>query len=160
MAPVDVSAGTTPAGHIGGVLETCLYAADLVAAEHFYGTVLGLEVFGREPDRHVFFRCGDAMLLVFNPEHTSRSPGEVGGVAIPAHGALGSGHVAFRLSDTELPEWRYRLKKAGLAIEADISWPAGGRSLYVRDPASNSVELASPRIWGLRDTGTARGART
>jgi catechol 2,3-dioxygenase-like lactoylglutathione lyase family enzyme len=136
---------------IAGVLETCLYAADLVAAEQFYGTVLGLEVFGREPERHVFFRCGGAMLLVFNPERTAHSPGEVGGVPVPAHGAVGVGHVAFRVAEAELQEWRHHLKRAGLAIEADISWPRGGRSVYVRDPANNSVELASPAIWGLRD---------
>lgn len=145
--------------HLAGVLETCLYAADLAAAEHFYGTVLGLEVFGRDSDRHVFFRCGAAMLLVFNPERTRRSPGEVGGAAVPAHGSIGAGHVAFRVSEVELQAWRYHLKKAGLAIEADISWPAGGRSVYVRDPADNSVELASPSIWGLRDADAPRGAR-
>jgi catechol 2,3-dioxygenase-like lactoylglutathione lyase family enzyme len=139
-----------PHPQITGVLETCLYAADLAAAEHFYGTVLGLEVFGREPERHVFFRCGTAMLLVFNPERTLRTPGEVGGVAVPAHGTTGPGHVAFRVSETELQDWRYRLKRSGLAIEADIAWPGGGRSVYVRDPAENSVELASASIWGLR----------
>lgn len=144
---------------IAGVLETCLYAADLVAAEHFYGTVLGLEVFGREPERHVFFRCGAAMLLVFDPARTLRAPGEVGGVAVPSHGTTGPGHVALRVSEAELQAWRYHLKKAGLAIEADISWPGGGRSVYVRDPAGNSVELASPSIWGLRDADVPRRPR-
>ena len=50
---------------ITAVLETCLYASDLEAAERFYGGVLGLAVFGREAGRHVFFRCGDA---VFEPK--------------------------------------------------------------------------------------------
>jgi catechol 2,3-dioxygenase-like lactoylglutathione lyase family enzyme len=27
--------------------------------------------------------------------------------------------------------------------------PRGGRSFYFRDPAGNSLELATPRIWGL-----------
>jgi catechol 2,3-dioxygenase-like lactoylglutathione lyase family enzyme len=154
-----VASESTDTPRIAGVLETCLYAADLAAAEHFYGTVLGLEVFGRESERHVFFRCGPAMLLLFNPDRTGHSPGAVGGVPVPAHGAVGPGHVAFRVPEAELQEWRYRLKKAGLAIEADIAWPAGGRSVYVRDPAGNSVELASPRIWGLRDRGAPNGAR-
>ena len=35
----------------------------------------------------------------------------------------------------------------GIAIEADFEWPNGGRSIYVRDPAGNSVELADPAIW-------------
>ena len=136
---------------ITGVLETCLYAPDLAAAERFYAGVLGLEVFSREPGRHVFFRCGPAMFLLFNPERTGTTPGEVGGVAVPAHGTSGAGHVAFRVPEAELPMWRARLADAGVAVEADIAWPRGGRSLYVRDPANNSVELASPRLWGLPD---------
>ena len=136
---------------ITGVLETCLYAPDLAAAERFYAGVLGLEVFSREPGRHVFFRCGPAMFLLFNPERTGTTPGEVGGVAVPAHGTSGAGHVAFRVPETELSVWRARLADAGVAVEADIAWPRGGRALYVRDPANNSVELASPRLWGLPD---------
>src|SRR5215210_5451214 len=53
---------------VAAVVETAVYAADLAAAEAFYAGVLGLPVAGREPGRHVFFRVGDAgMLLVFNP---------------------------------------------------------------------------------------------
>ena len=26
-------------------------------------------------------------------------------------------------------------------------WPNGARSLYFRDPAGNSVEIAEPRLW-------------
>jgi catechol 2,3-dioxygenase-like lactoylglutathione lyase family enzyme len=36
----------------------------------------------------------------------------------------------------------------GIEIEADFRWPNGARSLYFRDPAGNSVELADPAIWG------------
>jgi catechol 2,3-dioxygenase-like lactoylglutathione lyase family enzyme len=134
---------------ITGVLESCLYASDLAAAERFYAEVLGLRVYSREPERHLFFRCGPAMLLLFNPERTSTTPVEVGGVAVPVHGASGAGHVAFRVPEAELPAWRARLTDAGVAVEADIAWPRGGRSLYVRDPANNSVELASATLWGL-----------
>ena len=136
---------------IDGVLETCLYADDLDAAERFYAGVLGLTVFAREAERHVFFRCGDAMLLVFDPERTATSPGEVGGTPVPAHGAHGAGHVCFRVPPEELPRWRERLEHAGASIEAEIAWPRGGSSLYLRDPAGNSVELAPANIWGLSD---------
>jgi catechol 2,3-dioxygenase-like lactoylglutathione lyase family enzyme len=57
--------------------------------------------------------------------------------------------VAFAVAEAELPAWRERLGAAGVEVEAEIEWPRGGRSLYVRDPAGNSVELATPRIWGL-----------
>ena len=136
---------------IEGVLETCLYANDLDAAERFYAGVLGLTVFAREGERHVFFRCGAAMLLVFDPERTASAPGQVNGTPVPAHGARGPGHVCFRVVADELPQWRERLERAGVTIEAEIDWPRGGASLYVRDPAGNSVELAPALIWGLPD---------
>jgi hypothetical protein len=36
-----------------------------------------------------------------------------------------------------------------VAIESDFAWPGGGRSLYFRDPAGNSLEFAEPAIWHL-----------
>jgi catechol 2,3-dioxygenase-like lactoylglutathione lyase family enzyme len=132
-----------------GVLETCVYAGDLDAAERFYGGVLGLEAFAREPGRHVFFRCGGAVFLVFDPARTRSAPGQVGGVPIPAHGATGAGHVAFAVPASDLPAWRRRLAERGVPVEAEVAWPRGGHSLYVRDPAGNSVELASRDVWGL-----------
>jgi catechol 2,3-dioxygenase-like lactoylglutathione lyase family enzyme len=134
---------------IDGVLETCLYARDLDAAERFYGGVLELTVVSRAAERHVFFRCGAAMLLVFDPERTASSPGQVGGASVPAHGARGRGHVCFRVTAGELDAWRERLECAGVAIEAAIEWPRGGSSLYVRDPAGNSVEFAPASIWSI-----------
>jgi catechol 2,3-dioxygenase-like lactoylglutathione lyase family enzyme len=136
---------------IEGVLETCLYAADLAAAERFYHDVLGLPVDARVAERHVFFRCGAGMLLVFDAARTSTEAGQVSGVPVPGHGARGAGHVCFRVAEAALSEWRARLDAAGVAIEAEIAWPRGGVSLYVRDPAGNSVELAPARIWGLRE---------
>jgi catechol 2,3-dioxygenase-like lactoylglutathione lyase family enzyme len=133
---------------ISGILETCLYAADLVAAERFYAHVLGLDVVGREDGRHVFFRCGNGMLLIFNPNRTSMELSFIGGAKIPSHGALGPGHVAFAIMERDLDAWREKLAQAGIEIESEVAWPQGGRSLYLRDPAGNSVELATPQIWG------------
>jgi catechol 2,3-dioxygenase-like lactoylglutathione lyase family enzyme len=133
----------------GGVLETCLYAGDLVAAEAFYSGVMGLELSARERGRHVFFRCGAGMLLIFNPVATEVNGPPVAGSTIPVHGARGPGHVAFRVAEEDLAGWRQRLAAEGVAIESEVVWPQGGRSLYFRDPAGNSVELAMPVMWGL-----------
>jgi len=131
---------------VRSVLETCIYVDDLDVAQRFYEGVLGLTLFSREPDRHVFFRCGDAMFLIFAPDRTLRPD-----TGVPAHGARGPGHVCFAVSDDEIDAWRERFGTEDIEVEQEIRWPRGGRSLYVRDPAGNSVEIASPRIWGLND---------
>jgi catechol 2,3-dioxygenase-like lactoylglutathione lyase family enzyme len=130
---------------VAEVLETCLYAADLDAAAAFYGDVLGLHEVSRVAGRHVFFRCGSRMLLLFDPERTAE-PGDV-----PPHGAHGPGHVAFGVPEAELDQWRAHLSTHGVAVEREAHWPRGGRSVYLRDPAGNSVELATPRIWGIAE---------
>jgi catechol 2,3-dioxygenase-like lactoylglutathione lyase family enzyme len=132
-----------------GILETALYVRDLATAERFYTTVLRLDVIARAPGRHVFFRCGGGVLLVFNPDRTEAEETLVGGVSVPRHGARGPGHMAFAVREAEVEPWRARLQAAGVAIESEIRWPGGGHSLYFRDPAGNSVELATPRLWGL-----------
>lgn len=125
------------------VLETAVYADDLEAAEAFYTSVLGLEVIARVEGRHVFFRCGRGVFLVFDPAATAE-----GGV-IPGHGARGPGHMAFAMPLEELGAWKARLETRGIEIERDYTWPNGGRSLYFRDPAGNSIELATSGIWGI-----------
>ena len=131
-----------------GILETVLYAVDLDAADAFYGDVLGLARVAREGSRHVFFRCGDQVLLIFNPVETAKPP-SAEALPVPPHGADGPGHVCFRATPDEIALWRRRLADAGIAIESDFEWPQGGHSIYFRDPAGNSVEFAEPRIWGL-----------
>ncbi len=128
------------------VLETAVYARDIDAAERFYGGVIGLERVVRAGSRHVFFRCGEGMVLVFNPDETAAPP--TGDLPVPPHGAMGPGHLCFAVPGDDLDRWRDRLAAAGHAIEADFRWPTGARSVYVRDPAGNSVEFAEPGLWG------------
>jgi len=133
------------------ILETALYAADLEAAEAFYAGILGLPVIGRQPGRHVFFRVGAGVLLVFNPGATE-IPAPPGRLPIPAHGARGPGHLCFAASRAELALWRARLAAAGVEIESVVDWPGHDgpdppRSFYFRDPAGNSLEFAEPRLW-------------
>lgn len=136
---------------IHAVLETALYGSDLDALETFYREVLGLKVYARQPGRHVFFKLDQQMLLLFQPAAT-RSPEHThAGPELPLHGATGAGHVAFRVAADELPAWRQRLTARGIAIEMEIDWPAGGKSMYFRDPAGNSLELATPQLWALAD---------
>ncbi len=125
------------------LVEAALYVDDLDRAEAFYRDVLELDLIGKEPSRHVFFRAGEGVLLIFNPESTLK------GVAFPRHGAQGPGHVALGISAESLDYWRGRLQEHGTPIEKEAAWPKGGSSLYFRDPAGNSVELVTPGCWGL-----------
>jgi len=125
------------------ILETCLYADDLDKAEKFYTSVLGLHLHAKETGRHLFFKCGTQMLLIFNPAKTIEESD-----AAP-HGAHGPGHVAFAVPLSELDRWKSHLTAVNIKIEKETKWPNGGRSLYFRDPAENSLELASPLLWGM-----------
>ena len=127
------------------ILETSLYVGDLDLAESFYTSALGLNLFAKEAGRHLFFKFGDQMLLIFNAAKTIEE------TEVAPHGASGPGHVAFAVRLSELDRWASRLRARGIQIERDTAWPNGGRSLYFRDPAGNCLELASPLVWGMAD---------
>ena len=131
-----------------GVLETVLYVDDLEAACAFYADILGLKPFTTVEGRHMFYRCGNQVILLFNAAAT-RVPAEGSAIVVPTHGAVGEGHLCFRASATEIEKWHDLLVSKGIEIEADFEWPQGGRSIYFRDPSGNSLEFAEPRIWGL-----------
>jgi catechol 2,3-dioxygenase-like lactoylglutathione lyase family enzyme len=120
-----------------GVYETVVYATDLEAATGFYRDVLGL----REVDDGAFRLDDGGILLLFDPARSSQT-----GRPVPSHGAMGAGHVAFTV-DT-LHAWRERLLEAGVKLEQEKEWARGGaRSIYIRDPAGNSVELVEGDLW-------------
>lgn len=135
-----------PAPAPGGLLEAAIYVDDLDAAAAFYGDLLQLEAFQRVADRHIFYRLGSAVLLVFNPaatEQATRNPR----LPVPSHGARGAGHVCFAMPRPDIDALRARLITAGVEPDAEFDWPNGAHSLYVRDPAGNSVEFAEPWLW-------------
>lgn len=133
---------------IEGILETALYVDDLDAAEAFYEATLGLTKLSRAGDRHVFFRCGAGILLLFNAQETEK-PAASGALPVPSHGSRGAGHMCFRVSADNLDRMVERLSVAGVTLEADFRWPNGARSIYFRDPAGNSLECAEPALWDL-----------
>ena len=125
------------------VHETALYAEEVAAAATFYDEVLGLRRIPPPDEHSAAFRLGDGVLLLFDPGRTS-TPGRF----VPPHGASGPGHVAFAVGAGELEVFKTALTERGVEIEREIDWPLGGRSIYFRDPAGNSVELVEGEIWG------------
>jgi catechol 2,3-dioxygenase-like lactoylglutathione lyase family enzyme len=131
------------------ILESALYVTDLQAAETFYSGVLGLDLLGKVDGRHLFCRCGDGVLLVFNAEATKVPPARDARLKVPPHGTVGDGHLCFAASADEIVRWKAHLEANEIAIESEFEWPQGGRSIYIRDPSGNSIEFAEPRIWGI-----------
>ena len=123
------------------IFETILYADDLAAAKAFYEEVLGMTVI-LETDLFMTFRLSWSVLLIFDPKKSVEA-----GRSVPAHGAIGEGHVAFAASDGEIDEWKAHFDKHSIPIDQIVEWEQGGRSLYVRDPAGNSVEFAPSTLW-------------
>ncbi len=126
---------------ITGVYETVLYAHDLAAMSAFYCDVLGLDERSRPNALARRFRLpSGAMLLIFDPRQSAQD-----GRDVPSHGAEGAGHIAFSVDD--LDAWQHALEDKRIAIEHSETWTPGGRSIYVRDPAGNSVELVEGEVW-------------
>src|SRR5690606_20478400 len=101
-----------------GILETALYVTDLDAAEEFYARVLGLHVSTRVEGRHVFFRCGPGVLLLFNADETVKPLPPDAHLPVPPHGTSGEGHMCFRAAEGEIDRWKEHLISHGVAIEA------------------------------------------
>jgi catechol 2,3-dioxygenase-like lactoylglutathione lyase family enzyme len=125
---------------ITGILETVLYVADIDRAEQFYRDVMALRPIGKEPGRHVFFRVGSGVLLLFRAERTRRS------ASLPPHGADGEIHVCFTIVPDEYDTWKARIREHQIVVEKETEWPHG-RSFYFRDPDGNLLELANADIW-------------
>lgn len=137
---------TTPP-RLTGTLESALYAEDLDEAARFWTKIIGLPEIARVPGRHVFFRCGAQVLLVFRASATRVPPKPDARLPVPPHGSEGPGHFCMGAEPGMFDAWRAHLEASGVEIEADFIWPQGGRSLYFRDPAGNSIEIADPAIW-------------
>jgi catechol 2,3-dioxygenase-like lactoylglutathione lyase family enzyme len=126
------------------VLESVLYAEDLNAARKFYVEILKLEEISFDPERDMFLRCDDSVLIIFWASKTL-----IHDSIVPPHGTTGPGHLAFAASETEIETWRQVLLSNDVAIIEEIHWKNGAHSIYFNDPAGNVLEFATPSLWGL-----------
>lgn len=134
------------AARLDRILETALYVSDLAASKNFYTNVLGATVMLDTARLVALDVAGTSVLLLFQRGASSEPLPTPGGV-VPGHGAQGVQHIAFAVPKESLPVWKQRLHDADVAVESEVEWPAGGRSVYVRDPDGHSVELATPGLW-------------
>jgi len=144
-----------PSMRVSEVLESALYVDDLEASQRFYTELLGLFFFSKVEGRHIFLRCGNRMVLLFKAKATEVSAG--GSMDAPVHGAHGAGHLAFAVRAKEIDLWKSYLTENGVEIEREIQF-GKSRSIYFRDPSGNSLEIASPLLWGIPEDTLPSGA--
>jgi catechol 2,3-dioxygenase-like lactoylglutathione lyase family enzyme len=135
-----------PAPRINGIVESCLFSTDLPRSVRFYQDKLGLRLLESLERLCVFSVADKQVLLIFRSGGTPEPVPTPGGM-IPPHEAAGQLHFAFAIAKEDLAAWEDRLIAQGIKIESKVTWPAGGQSLYFRDPDNHLVELATPGIW-------------
>ncbi|HEX8850552.1 MAG TPA: VOC family protein [Gemmatimonadaceae bacterium] len=128
------------------ILETALYVDDLPVARAFYVDVLGAAILLDTQRLVALDIAGASVLLLFQRGATSEPLATPGGV-VPPHGGSGEQHLAFAIDAGALDDWRRHLAGHGIAIESEVTWPRGGRSIYLRDPEGHSVELVTRGLW-------------
>jgi catechol-2,3-dioxygenase len=114
--------------------EVALRVNDLAAMRRFYEGTLGLEPLGVF-EHAIFYRIAPG-----HGGHTQVFVLFARGVPVSAR-ATTVDHVAFTIDRQDFEGERARLEGLGLAVEvADHAW-VHWRSLYVRDPEGNEIEL-------------------
>jgi catechol 2,3-dioxygenase-like lactoylglutathione lyase family enzyme len=126
---------------ISHIKETCLYIKDLEKAITFYCEIMGFQIQSQVKDKHAFFRIGNTMLLLFNPDHSrsKKSP--------PAHFAEGKQHVAFEVSAKEYEKTKRKFISKGIPIIDEVIWANKQKSFYFEDPSGNILEIVPSGIW-------------
>jgi catechol 2,3-dioxygenase-like lactoylglutathione lyase family enzyme len=135
-----------PTPRINGIVETCLFSSDLPRSVRFYRDQLGLRLL-ESVERLCVFSVADKQVLLIFRSGGKLEPVPTPGGLIPPHQAAGQLHFAFAISKEEFAAWEKHLIAQGIPIESKVNWPAGGQSLYFRDPDNHLVEFATPGIW-------------
>lgn len=131
---------------IAGVLETALYVDDMARSAAFFSGVLGLAPMF-ESERLTAFDAGHGSVLLVFARGQSVDDVVTSRGTIPGHDGCGPLHMAFAIAGDDYEAWRERLTEHGVAVTQEVTWPAGGKSLYFNDPDGHVLELATPGLW-------------
>jgi catechol-2,3-dioxygenase len=115
---------------VQGFAELTLECRDRDVVERFYTDLLGLQVLAREDDRTWLAAGEGARLGLWLPGE--KEFGDEGGRHV---------HFAFSAAPGRLDAVLDRLQDAGVDHRGPIEHPGGDRSVYVRDPEGNVVEI-------------------
>jgi catechol 2,3-dioxygenase-like lactoylglutathione lyase family enzyme len=134
---------------VSGILETALYVDDLDRSRRFYASLFGFDTIFQDERMCAMEVPGEQILLLFRHGMTNE-PAPAPNGFIPPHHGRGALHLAFAIPLRELDAWLDHLHRNGIALESRLDWPAGGTSLYFRDPDGHSLEVATPGLWPNR----------
>jgi catechol 2,3-dioxygenase-like lactoylglutathione lyase family enzyme len=137
---------STPPAGFDGVVETCLYVADVARSRDFYVKHFGFEPLGGN-DRIQPLAVKPGQVLILFRRGGTPNPIPVGNGFIPPHDGNGEQHFAFGVHQDAFEDWKAHLERLDVTIESVVDWPQGGRSLYFRDPDRLLVELVTPGVW-------------
>ena len=119
--------------------EIALRVNDLDGMQRFYGEIIGLELLRRFPTA-VFFKIAQGygghtqILALF--DRSQSSPG----LQVSADRST-IDHIAFAIARGDFEAEKARLEQHGLVVDTEEHAWVYWRSLYVKDPEGNTVEL-------------------
>jgi catechol 2,3-dioxygenase-like lactoylglutathione lyase family enzyme len=131
---------------VSGILETCLYVEDVERSRAFYEKLFGFKALIGDK-RICVFDVAPAQVLILFEAGGTLEPVPLGDSFIPPHDARGRQHFALAIAAADYDPWKQNLIGNGIAVESEIAWRSGGKSLYFRDPDGHLVELATPGLW-------------
>lgn len=136
---------------IQGVLATALHVKDLDRSAQFFQRVFGFEILERKDDFWAL-RLDHRQILLLKKSGAHVRPIHVAGGVIPPAEGEGSLHLAFAVATHELEDWIEKFKALEIPIESRINWKKGGaKSVYLRDPDDNCIEIMTPGVWDFRN---------
>lgn len=115
---------------ITGIVELALEVRDLAALERFYTEAFGFTVLQRRKDR-VWLAVG-AMTRLGLWAPGTKEFGDRGGAHV---------HFAFSASPDTIDDLVKRLRALDIPLRGPVQHDGGDRSLYVKDPEGNVVEV-------------------
>jgi catechol-2,3-dioxygenase len=126
-----------PASPVSGFSHVQLIVSDLVASEHWYSTVLGLE-------RMVAADDGSYVALRHRPSKVVVVLTVASEAVSEAAGASHLDHLAFAAPDgASLEVWAHHLNSIGIDNPGVVD-ELGKPSLILRDPDGIQIELVAP----------------
>jgi lactoylglutathione lyase len=113
---------------------TVIFARDMPAMRHFYGTVLKFPVLHELSPSWIAYRVGATTLALTEHGRRFKDPAPPAGVL--------SLQLAFRVAPKQVDACAAELEAAGVKIESPpTDQPFGHRTLFFRDPDGNVLEI-------------------